>query len=92
MKRKTNRDGMAQTLAAMGEKKGNGRMMPLSDTVFSCVFNGIEAAEPLKGLVNAIFRNVGDREVDRIVGVTSQHTLIGEQAKGKLGRADACPI
>jgi len=42
--------------------------------------------------VNAIFRNVGDREVDRIVGVTSQHTLIGEQAKGKLGRADACPI
>ncbi len=64
------------------------RLDPLSDVVFSKMFEDMESAVALKEIINAILTDAGDDPIDAITDIKSQYVYIGKQIGSKGGRLD----
>lgn len=81
----------------MGESRkkstnSDGKMNPLSDLVFSWMFQNMESADAAKNLINAVLLNVSEQPIKEITQLTSQYQQMGDTPRGKFGRLDVKAI
>lgn len=64
------------------------RMNPLSDVVFSWMFQDMESAEAAWNLINSILVAAGEKKIGKIKEIHSQYQQSAEYPDGKYGRLD----
>jgi len=67
---------------------GKGRVKPLADLTFSCMFKNMDGAPAMTELINAVLVAAGDEPIEEIMGMQSQYPLISDGADEKNGRLD----
>lgn len=68
------------------------RMNPLSDLVFSWMFQNMESADAAKNLINAVLLNISEKPITEITEITSQYQQMGDTPRSKFGRLDVKAI
>ena len=64
------------------------RLNPLSDAVFSNMFQDMSSAPAMLGFINAVLEAAGDDPIKEIVSIHSQYAVLAERIGAKNGRID----
>ena len=68
--------------------KNSEKYYPLSDSVFSWLFQDNTAALPMREFINSVLVAAGDEPVREITSLSSQYNLLGEEVGARGGRLD----